>query len=129
MITGIIISLSACRPSSRTGQAQPGQYGVRAGDAAYLRDPAEIYRHSFATIRREVPVDGLPADIAAMAERVIHACGMTDILGELVFSPDIVQAGRAALAAGAPLLCDRAMAAPGIIVATFPPPPRFSSGP
>ncbi|HEY8013563.1 MAG TPA: precorrin-8X methylmutase [Dongiaceae bacterium] len=82
---------------------------------AYLRDPQEIYRLSFETIRREAPVDGLPSDIAGMAVRLIHACGMTDILGDLVFSPDIVQAGRAALAGGAPLLCDTAMTAGGII--------------
>ena len=77
--------------------------------------PQEIYRHSFETIRREAPVDGLPSDIAGMAVRLIHACGMTDILGDLAFSPDIVQAGRAALAGGAPLLCDTAMTAAGII--------------
>ena len=47
---------------------------------AYLRDPQEIYRLSFETIRREAPVDGLPSDIAGMAVRLIHACGMTDIL-------------------------------------------------
>jgi precorrin isomerase len=82
---------------------------------AYLRDPQEIYRLSFETIRREAPVDGLPSDIAGMAVRLIHACGMTDILSDLVFSPDIVQEGRAALAAGAPLLCDTAMTAGGII--------------
>jgi precorrin isomerase len=82
---------------------------------AYLRDPAEIYRLSFETIRREAPIDALPEDIAALAVRLIHACGMTDILGDLVFSPDIVQAGRAALAAGAPVLCDTAMTAGGII--------------
>jgi precorrin-8X/cobalt-precorrin-8 methylmutase len=45
---------------------------------AYLRDPAEIYRLSFETIRREAPIDGLPADLASVAVRLIHAgddCG------------------------------------------------------
>jgi len=50
---------------------------------AYIRDPAEIYRLSFETIRREVPIDRLPEDIAGLALRLIHACGMTDILGDL----------------------------------------------
>jgi precorrin-8X/cobalt-precorrin-8 methylmutase len=83
--------------------------------AAYLRDPAEIYRLSFETIRREAPIDRLPKDIAGLALRLIHACGMTDILADLAYSPDVVQAGRAALAAGAPVLCDTAMTAGGII--------------
>jgi precorrin-8X/cobalt-precorrin-8 methylmutase len=83
--------------------------------AAYLRDPAEIYRLSFETIRREAPVDRLPKDIAGLALRLIHACGMTDILADLAYSADVVQAGRAALVAGAPVLCDSAMTAGGII--------------
>jgi precorrin-8X/cobalt-precorrin-8 methylmutase len=83
--------------------------------AAYLRDPAEIYRLSFETIRHEAPVDRLPKDIAGLALRLIHACGMTDILADLAYSADVVQAGRAALVAGAPVLCDSAMTAGGII--------------
>jgi precorrin-8X/cobalt-precorrin-8 methylmutase len=82
---------------------------------AYLRDPTEIYRLSFETIRREVPVDRLPEDIAGLALRLIHACGMTDILADLTYTADVVQAGRAALAGGAPVLCDTAMTAGGII--------------
>ncbi len=82
---------------------------------AYLSDPAEIYRRSFETIRREAPIDGLPPDLAALALRLIHACGMTDILADLACSEDVVAAGRAALGRGAPLLCDTAMTASGII--------------
>jgi precorrin-8X/cobalt-precorrin-8 methylmutase len=81
---------------------------------AYLRDPAEIYRVSFETIRREAAMDGLPDDIASLATRLIHACGMTDLLIDLVFATDIVAAGRAALFRGAPVLCDTAMTASGI---------------
>ena len=65
---------------------------------AYLRDPAEIYRLSFEIIRCEAPVDRLPEEIRGLALRLIHACGMTDILDDRAFSPDIVAAGRAALA-------------------------------
>ena len=78
---------------------------------AYLRDPAEIYRLSFETIRREVPVDRLPEEIAGLALRLIHTCGMTDILEDLTYTADVVQAGRAALRGGAPVLCDTAMTA------------------
>jgi precorrin-8X/cobalt-precorrin-8 methylmutase len=82
---------------------------------AYLRDPAEIYRLSFETIRREAAIDRLPGEIAGLALRLIHACGMTDILDDLAYSGDVVRVGRAALAAGAPVLCDTAMTAGGVI--------------
>jgi len=57
---------------------------------AYLRDPAEIYRLSFEMIRREVPIDRLPEDVAGLTLRLIHACGMTDILEDLAYSADVV---------------------------------------
>ena len=54
----------------------------------YLRDPAAIYRQSFATIRREARLDRLPSDIADIAVRMIHACGMTDIVDDLACTDD-----------------------------------------
>jgi precorrin-8X/cobalt-precorrin-8 methylmutase len=83
-------------------------------DYRYLRDPAEIYRRSFATIRAEAELDGLPEDVAYVAVRMIHTCGMTDLPADLGFSVDVVRGGRAALAAGAPVLCDTEMVASGI---------------
>ncbi len=46
----------------------------------YVRDGAEIYRRSFATIRAEADLAGLPADVAQVAVRMIHACGMVDLV-------------------------------------------------
>src|SRR5579884_1336738 len=83
-------------------------------DYEYVRDPAEIYRRSFATIRAEADLSGLPADLAPVAVRMIHTCGMTDLPASLGYSPGVVAAGRAALEAGAPVLCDTAMVASGI---------------
>jgi precorrin-8X/cobalt-precorrin-8 methylmutase len=83
-------------------------------DYSYLRDAAEIYRRSFATIRATADLSGLPVDVATVAVRMIHTCGMTDLLMDLGFSPDVVAKGRAALVAGAPVLCDTAMVAAGI---------------
>jgi precorrin isomerase len=80
----------------------------------YIRNGDEIYRRSFATIRAEAPLDTLPADLAHVAVRLIHACGMTDIVRDLAASPDAVCAGRTALGAGAPILCDARMVAEGI---------------
>jgi precorrin isomerase len=86
----------------------------------YLRDPNAIYRESFAMIRREAKLDHLPPDIADVAVRLIHACGMTDIVDDLAFTADVIQTARARLAAGAPVLCDSAMVAAGIIRARLP---------
>jgi precorrin-8X/cobalt-precorrin-8 methylmutase len=80
----------------------------------YLRNGDDIYRKSFAIIRAEANLDGLPADLAQIAVRLIHACGMTDIAFDVAASPNAVAAGRAALIAGAPLLCDAQMVANGI---------------
>jgi precorrin-8X/cobalt-precorrin-8 methylmutase len=80
----------------------------------YVRDGAEIYRRSFATIRAEADLSGLPDDVARVAVRMIHACGMTDLVGDLVWSPGVVKRARAALLDGAPILCDARMVASGI---------------
>jgi precorrin-8X/cobalt-precorrin-8 methylmutase len=80
----------------------------------YIRDGDEIYRQSFAIIRAEADLVSLPQDLAHVAVRLIHACGMTDIGRDLAASADAVQAGRAALAQGAPILCDAQMVAQGI---------------
>ncbi|MER7134735.1 precorrin-8X methylmutase [Streptosporangium saharense] len=80
----------------------------------YVRDGAEIYRRSFATIRAESDLDGLPPDVAQVAVRMIHACGMVDLVADLGWSPDVVTAARTALRAGAPILCDATMVASGV---------------
>lgn len=80
----------------------------------YVRDGAEIYRRSFATIRAEADLEGLPTDLARVAVRMIHSCGMVDLIQDLAFSPDVVRNAREALLAGAPILCDAEMVAAGI---------------
>ncbi|ETA02966.1 precorrin-8X methylmutase [Frankia sp. CcI156] len=81
---------------------------------AYVRDGAEIYRRSFATIRAEARLDRLPGDVARVAVRMIHSCGMVDLVDDLAFTPGVVAAARAALLAGAPVLCDAQMVAAGV---------------
>lgn len=80
----------------------------------YIRDGAEIYRHSFATIRAESAVDLLPDSVSGVAVRMIHSCGMVDLVSDLAYTPSVVADGRAALAAGAPVLCDANMIASGV---------------
>jgi precorrin isomerase len=86
----------------------------------YNRNGNEIYRQSFAIIRAEAPLDLLPADLAHVTVRLIHACGMTDIVHDLAASPDAVSAGRTALQAGAPILCDARMVAEGVTRSRLP---------
>ena len=86
----------------------------------YIRDGQEIYRNSFAIIRAEANLDKIPADLEKLAVRVIHACGMVDAVDGLRFSPCAGAAGRKALAAGAPILCDAHMVAEGVTRARLP---------
>jgi precorrin-8X/cobalt-precorrin-8 methylmutase len=88
--------------------------------ANYLKDPAAIYEKSFATIRAEADLAGLPHDIEALAVRLIHACGMTDLVADLRYSFNVVQATRKALKDGAPIITDCEMAAAGIIRRMLP---------
>lgn len=87
---------------------------------AYLRDPAAIYAESFATIRREADLSVLPAALHDAAIRMVHACGMVDLVADICGDPDIGPALRTALAAGAPVLCDCRMVAAGIITRRLP---------
>ncbi|WP_405140754.1 precorrin-8X methylmutase [Sphaerisporangium sp. NBC_01403] len=86
----------------------------------YIRDGAEIYRRSFATIRAEADLAGLPDDIARVAVRMIHACGMVDLVTDLAWSPGVVSAARKALRSGAPVLCDANMVASGVTRGRLP---------
>ena len=86
----------------------------------YVKDPREIYRRSFAIIRRESDLAHLPAELEPVAVRLIHTCGITDLVEDLVYSPDVVRAGRDALRAGAPILCDAKMVASGITRSRLP---------
>jgi precorrin-8X/cobalt-precorrin-8 methylmutase len=80
----------------------------------YVRDGAEIYRRSFATIRAEADLARFPADVARVVVRMIHSCGMTDLPADVGFSDGVVRTARAALRDGAPVLCDAQMVASGI---------------
>jgi len=86
----------------------------------YLRDPEEIYRRSFAIVRAEAGTDGLPPSIAEIALRLVHACGMPDVVPDLRFHPEAGAAARRALEAGAPVLADCRMVASGIMESRLP---------
>jgi precorrin-8X/cobalt-precorrin-8 methylmutase len=80
----------------------------------YIRNGADIYRQSFAIIRSEADLRHIPADLEPIAVRLMHSCGMTDLVPDLDYTLDAVRIGRAALQSGCPILCDAQMVADGI---------------
>nr|WP_232679292.1 precorrin-8X methylmutase [Nocardioides sp. R-C-SC26] len=87
---------------------------------AYVKDGPAIYVDSFATIRAETDLAGVPADAEKVAVRMVHGSGQVDLVPDLVVHPRLGTAGRAALAAGAPILCDARMVAMGITASRLP---------
>lgn len=86
----------------------------------YIKDGAEIYRQSFATIRAEADLTRFPDDVSRVVVRMIHASGQVDLADDVDFSPGVVAAARAALQAGKPILCDANMVASGVTRTRLP---------
>jgi len=86
----------------------------------YEKDGAEIYRQSFATTRAEADLAAFDPATAQVVVRISHACGMVDLAGDVVATLQAVPRARAALHAGAPVLCDAQMVASGITRARLP---------
>ena len=72
----------------------------------YIRDPSEIYRRSFEIVRSESSCASLPPDIREIAVRLVHSCGMPDILDDFDFSDSSVTSGISALGGGCSIWCD-----------------------
>jgi precorrin-8X/cobalt-precorrin-8 methylmutase len=89
-------------------------------ESGYIRDGDEIYRRSFATIRAEADLGGLDPILARTAVRMIHACGMVDLVDDVVASDGFGTAATTALRAGAPVLCDTQMVAAGVTRSRLP---------
>lgn len=81
---------------------------------SYETDGAAIYRQSFAMIRAEADLARFSADEEPVAVRMIHAAGMVALAPHIRFSPGFATTARAALADGAPILCDARMVSEGI---------------
>ncbi|HVJ78898.1 MAG TPA: precorrin-8X methylmutase [Hyphomicrobium sp.] len=86
----------------------------------YIRDGAAIYARSFAIIRAEADLAGYTSEEERVAVRIIHACGMVDIVRDLVMSSNFAASATAALKNGAPILCDAMMVADGVTRARLP---------
>ena len=86
----------------------------------WLHNPDEIYRRSFAIVRDEADLSIVPEDMTDIAIRLVHACGMPEIIPDLRWSDGAAQAAREAISSGAPVLCDVQMVAEGIMAACLP---------
>ena len=87
---------------------------------AYEKDGAKIYAQSFATIRAEADLARFSPDEEPVVVRMIHAAGLVGLERDVQFSPGMAATARAALAAGAPILCDARMISEGITRARLP---------
>jgi len=94
--------------------------GPRPQPLRYERDPAAIYRQSFAIVQKEARLERFGADLQPLVTRLIHACGMVEIADRLAFSQDVAASASKAIAAGAPILCDCEMVRSGIIARLLP---------
>ncbi len=81
---------------------------------SYETDGAAIYAESFATIRAEADLARFDADEEGVVVRMIHAAGLVGLERDVRFSPGMATIARAALQAGAPILCDAYMVSEGI---------------
>jgi precorrin-8X/cobalt-precorrin-8 methylmutase len=86
----------------------------------YIREGNRIYERSFAIIRAEADLARFTPEEEPVAVRIIHACGIVEAAADIVFQPGAVNAARAALQAGAPILCDAKMVANGVTRARLP---------
>ncbi len=81
----------------------------------YIRQPDAIYEKSFATVEAETDFSGMDPSLVTMITRVIHSCGMPEIMNDISYHPDIAQACRTALMQGRTILSDCEMVTHGII--------------
>jgi precorrin-8X/cobalt-precorrin-8 methylmutase len=106
---------AAVAPLPASGEREgPGKREGKGLAPAYLRDPAEIQRRSFALIKAEAALARFSRPVQPLALRLAHTAGDISILDDLAWSRGAIAAGQRALAAGAPILVDSAMVAAGI---------------
>ena len=86
----------------------------------YETNGAAIYLRSFAMIRTEADLARFTAAEEPVVVRMIHAAGMVGLAAHVRFTPGMAEAARAALQAGAPILCDARMVSEGITRSRLP---------
>ncbi|MGI9366787.1 MAG: precorrin-8X methylmutase [Rhizobiaceae bacterium] len=87
---------------------------------SYIHEPDEIYRRSFKIVRQEARLNHLSGEMQTIATRLIHSCGMVDIVDDLDYSDLAGSLGVQAIAAGTAIFCDVEMVKAGIIQSRLP---------
>ncbi|MCV6588517.1 MAG: precorrin-8X methylmutase [Marinobacterium sp.] len=80
----------------------------------YIADPVAIEQDSFRQIRQLTDLSAFDRTQQQVVMRVVHSLGMPELAGQVRFSVGACDAGRAALAADAPILCDVEMVKQGV---------------
>src|SRR5262249_16232375 len=109
---------------SREARARRCRYSRGRGSAlmpyAFETNGADIYRQSFATIRREADLASFTAAEQPVVLPIIHAAGLVGLEAHIRFTSGMAIAARAALQNGAPILCDARMVSEGITRSRLP---------
>ena len=87
---------------------------------SYETDGAKIYLASFAMIRAEADLSRFTPEEEIVAVRMVHAAGLVGLEKFIRFTSDMAIKARAALEAGAPILCDARMVSEGITRGRLP---------
>ena len=62
----------------------------------YLRDPQAIYARSFELVREHTDLSEVLDSMQPLAVRLVHACGLPELVQELRWSVDFVDAATVA---------------------------------
>ena len=87
---------------------------------SYIKDPDEIYKKSFEIIFSEVNLDGLDDLEKKLVTRIIHSCGDTSIIDDIVISKNAINAGLKAIESDCKVLVDSKMVQAGVIKKNIP---------
>jgi len=77
--------------------------------------PQDIEKRSFEILSEEIDLSGLPTEQLPVVKRVIHATADFEFKDTLLFHPDAIKTGIAAIKAGKDILTDIEMVRTGII--------------
>ena len=127
---GFFVVLTTRAQANAAGLAEA--IGSQGGDCMIVElDLAkqESIAAAFATIRAEADLSRFLPSEEKVAVRIIHASGMVDVAGDIAMTPGFAEGARAALVAGAPILCDAQMVAYGVTRARLPANNEACSGP
>tara|TARA_Y100000590_G_scaffold454595_1_gene601687 strand:- start:13965 stop:14603 length:639 start_codon:yes stop_codon:yes gene_type:complete len=82
----------------------------------YIKNPEEIYQESFRIIDSEIDFSSSTDQYKKLVTRIIHACGDTSILKDLIVSKHAILSGINAINNQSDILVDSKMVQAGVIV-------------